>query len=178
MPYRSWLVRESFISVSIDMAKLGKGFNFLSHGSQDLYPTYLKTGKGFDNRHAIVATIIGNCGAITCVTHFHFLIGRTYNNFLFSRQRRRHCRFHIPAHRSAADDYFVCHVKRCFHSALDTSLWFQCACCWRFLCTIRRTRSLGCYPYSARGDESTWIPCYLPGCRVPTRKRTPHRKLQ
>ncbi|KAI0299688.1 MFS general substrate transporter [Multifurca ochricompacta] len=41
------------------------GFNFLSHGSQDLYPTYLKTSKGFDNYHAIVATIIGNCGAIT-----------------------------------------------------------------------------------------------------------------
>ncbi|KAH9053969.1 MFS general substrate transporter [Lactarius deliciosus] len=41
------------------------GFNFLSHGSQDLYPTYLKKSKGFDNHHAIVATIIGNCGAIT-----------------------------------------------------------------------------------------------------------------
>ncbi|KAF8466529.1 carboxylic acid transporter [Russula ochroleuca] len=41
------------------------GFNFLSHGSQDLYPTYLKTSKGFDNYHSIVATIIGNCGAIT-----------------------------------------------------------------------------------------------------------------
>jgi hypothetical protein len=44
------------------------GFNFLSHGSQDLYPTYLKDTKGFDNYHAIVATIIGNCGAITCVS--------------------------------------------------------------------------------------------------------------
>ncbi|KAI0247448.1 MFS general substrate transporter [Lactifluus subvellereus] len=41
------------------------GFNFLSHGSQDLYPTYLKKSKGFDDYHAIVATIIGNCGAIT-----------------------------------------------------------------------------------------------------------------
>ena len=41
------------------------GFNFLSHGSQDLYPTYLKTSKGFSVRDAIVATIIGNCGAIT-----------------------------------------------------------------------------------------------------------------
>ncbi|KAI9430537.1 MFS general substrate transporter [Lactarius indigo] len=41
------------------------GFTFLSHGSQDLYPTYLKTSKGFDTRHAIIATIIGNCGAIT-----------------------------------------------------------------------------------------------------------------
>ena len=42
----------------------GLGFNFLSHGSQDLYPTYLQTTKGFDSYHATVATIIGNCGAI------------------------------------------------------------------------------------------------------------------
>ncbi|KAI0260681.1 carboxylic acid transporter [Gloeopeniophorella convolvens] len=40
------------------------GFNFLSHGSQDLYPTYLTKTKGFDNYHSTVATIIGNCGAI------------------------------------------------------------------------------------------------------------------
>jgi hypothetical protein len=46
----------------------GTGFNFLSHGSQDLYPTYLKTSKGFSSRDAIVATIIGNCGAITCAS--------------------------------------------------------------------------------------------------------------
>ncbi|KZV81948.1 MFS general substrate transporter [Exidia glandulosa HHB12029] len=43
---------------------LMSGFNFLSHGSQDLYPTYLKTTKGFNNHQATVATIIGNCGAI------------------------------------------------------------------------------------------------------------------
>jgi SHS family lactate transporter-like MFS transporter len=40
------------------------GFNFLSHGSQDLYPTYLETTKGFSSRDATIATIIGNCGAI------------------------------------------------------------------------------------------------------------------
>ncbi|KAG1727821.1 carboxylic acid transporter protein [Suillus lakei] len=40
------------------------GFNFLSHGSQDLYPTYLETTKGFSAHDATVATIIGNCGAI------------------------------------------------------------------------------------------------------------------
>lgn len=40
------------------------GFNFLSHGSQDLYPTYLTTSKGFSDHNATVATIIGNCGAI------------------------------------------------------------------------------------------------------------------
>ncbi|KAF8644377.1 hypothetical protein AX16_008502 [Volvariella volvacea WC 439] len=40
------------------------GFNFLSHGSQDLYPTYLQTSKGFSGHDSTVATIIGNCGAI------------------------------------------------------------------------------------------------------------------
>lgn len=39
-------------------------FNFLSHGSQDLYPTYLQTTKGFSPHDSTVATIIGNCGAI------------------------------------------------------------------------------------------------------------------
>ncbi|KAL4081013.1 carboxylic acid transporter, partial [Scleroderma citrinum] len=37
------------------------GFNFLSHGSQDLYPTYLETTKGFSSHDATIATIIGNC---------------------------------------------------------------------------------------------------------------------
>jgi SHS family lactate transporter-like MFS transporter len=40
------------------------GFNFLSHGSQDLYPTYLTVTKGISTHNATVATIIGNCGAI------------------------------------------------------------------------------------------------------------------
>ncbi|RPD62679.1 MFS general substrate transporter [Lentinus tigrinus ALCF2SS1-7] len=40
------------------------GFNFLSHGSQDLYPTYLTNAKLFSDHNATVATIIGNCGAI------------------------------------------------------------------------------------------------------------------
>jgi len=40
------------------------GFNFLSHGSQDLYPTYLEVTKGFSASRATTATIIGNCGAI------------------------------------------------------------------------------------------------------------------
>ncbi|PPR05985.1 hypothetical protein CVT24_004622 [Panaeolus cyanescens] len=40
------------------------GFNFLSHGSQDLYPTYLQQSKGFTSHDATVATIIGNCGAL------------------------------------------------------------------------------------------------------------------
>lgn len=41
------------------------GFNFLSHGSQDLYPTYLETSKGFTAHAATIATMIGNSGAIS-----------------------------------------------------------------------------------------------------------------
>ncbi|TFK97859.1 major facilitator superfamily domain-containing protein [Pterulicium gracile] len=43
---------------------LMSGFNFLSHGSQDLYPTYLQDTKGFSPHNATVATIISNVGAI------------------------------------------------------------------------------------------------------------------
>ena len=41
------------------------GVSFLSHGTQDLYPTYLQQNKGFTNFDATVATIIGSCGAIS-----------------------------------------------------------------------------------------------------------------
>ncbi|KAG9128377.1 hypothetical protein FRC07_000051 [Ceratobasidium sp. 392] len=40
------------------------GFNFLSHGSQDLYPTYLQKTKLLTAHQSTIATIIGNCGAI------------------------------------------------------------------------------------------------------------------
>jgi len=39
-------------------------FNFFSHGSQDLFPTYMQNAKGFSAHDASIATIIGNCGAI------------------------------------------------------------------------------------------------------------------
>jgi len=51
----------------IYLVMLMSGFSFLSHGSQDLYPTYLQETKGFTNFNATVATIIGNCGAISYV---------------------------------------------------------------------------------------------------------------
>lgn len=37
------------------------GFNFFSHGSQDLYPVYLEDAKGLANSSATRATIISNC---------------------------------------------------------------------------------------------------------------------
>ncbi|SNX84794.1 related to carboxylic acid transport protein JEN1 [Melanopsichium pennsylvanicum] len=41
------------------------GFNFLSHSSQDLYPTMLQKSKLLTARQASKATIISNCGAIS-----------------------------------------------------------------------------------------------------------------
>lgn len=41
------------------------GFNFLSHGSQDLFPTYMQKDKGFSAHDATIATIIGNC--VRCI---------------------------------------------------------------------------------------------------------------
>jgi SHS family lactate transporter-like MFS transporter len=40
------------------------GFNFLSHGSQDLYPTFLASTLQFSHGLVTVTTIIANCGAI------------------------------------------------------------------------------------------------------------------
>ncbi|KZV96668.1 MFS general substrate transporter [Exidia glandulosa HHB12029] len=40
------------------------GFNFLSHGSGDLFPTYMQTTKGFTARQASISTIIASSGAI------------------------------------------------------------------------------------------------------------------
>ncbi|KAF9208933.1 hypothetical protein BGZ59_010370, partial [Podila verticillata] len=40
------------------------GFNFMSHGSQDLYPTFLKVQLGYSASQATVATVVMNIGAI------------------------------------------------------------------------------------------------------------------
>lgn len=92
-------------------------------------------------------------------------------HFLFFLQRRGHRRFNFAVYRPPAHDCFVCFVKRCFHSALDSSVWLRDACSWRFLRAIWRTGCVGCDPHTARRDEPTRIPCYLPRCCIPTRKR-------
>ncbi|KAF5360138.1 hypothetical protein D9758_011326 [Tetrapyrgos nigripes] len=40
------------------------GFTFLAHGSQDLYPTFLRQTKGFSEHDSTMSTVIGFCGAI------------------------------------------------------------------------------------------------------------------
>ncbi|KAG8969353.1 hypothetical protein FRC05_001092 [Tulasnella sp. 425] len=58
-----WMLKQEWL-LCIYAVLLMAGFNFFSHGSQELYPTYLKTAKGLSNHASAIATIIGNCGAI------------------------------------------------------------------------------------------------------------------
>ena len=51
----------------IYVVMLTSGLGFLSHGTQDLYPTYLEESKGLTKFDATVATIIGTCGAVAYV---------------------------------------------------------------------------------------------------------------
>jgi hypothetical protein len=145
--------------------RCGTGFNFLSHGSQDLYPTYLQTTKGFDSdRYAIRSSQRSSAMSapsrvsLSLYMHIHFL---------FFPQWWGHCTLYFAAYRPPAHDYFVRYTKRGFHSALDYSVWLQYACSWRILCAIWRTGCLGCDPHTARRDKSTLIPRYLPRCYIP-----------
>lgn len=38
--------------------------SFFSHGSQDVYPSYIQESKGLSAHYATLATIVGNCGAV------------------------------------------------------------------------------------------------------------------
>ncbi|KAJ2549254.1 Carboxylic acid transporter [Coemansia sp. RSA 1933] len=49
------------------------GMNFLSHGSQDLYPTFLKTQHGFSQQQATIGTVVGNLGAIVGGMFFGYM---------------------------------------------------------------------------------------------------------
>jgi SHS family lactate transporter-like MFS transporter len=48
----------------IYMVLMMAGFNFLSHGSQDLYPTFLASTLQFSHSLVTVTTVVANCGAI------------------------------------------------------------------------------------------------------------------
>ncbi|ODQ51814.1 MFS general substrate transporter [Saitoella complicata NRRL Y-17804] len=56
------------------------GFNFMSHSSQDMYPTYMQQGKGFSAKNATLATLLGKVGAIIGGT-----IGGYYSQFFGRR---------------------------------------------------------------------------------------------
>lgn len=50
-------------------------FNFLSHGSQDLYPTFLTTQLGYSTTDQTVTSVIYNVGAIVGGTIIGFYSG-------------------------------------------------------------------------------------------------------
>ena len=81
------------------------GISFLSHGTQDLYPTYLQENKGLTKFDSTVATIIGNCGAIAYVivpgVPLEILDGFADNMI----QGRRFCWWAEPVHRPSSCDH-------------------------------------------------------------------------
>ncbi len=62
------------------MVILMSGFNSVSHGSQDLYPTFLKDQVGFGDTMTTVTTVVGQIGA---------LIGSTFVGYISSFTGRR-----------------------------------------------------------------------------------------
>jgi SHS family lactate transporter-like MFS transporter len=55
------------------------GFNFLSHGSQDLYPTFLASQLRFSSGLVTATTVVGNCGALvggSLIGYFSSFFGR------------------------------------------------------------------------------------------------------
>ena len=65
--------------ILIYMVLMMAGFNFLSHGSQDLYPTFLESTLHFTKIRVTVTTVVANCGAILggmTVGYFSSFFGR------------------------------------------------------------------------------------------------------
>ncbi|CAF0738394.1 unnamed protein product [Adineta ricciae] len=63
----------------IYMVLMMTGFNFLSHGSQDLYPTFLASTLDFSHTLVTITTIVANCGALLggmTVGYFSSFFGR------------------------------------------------------------------------------------------------------
>ncbi|KAI0164610.1 sugar transporter family protein [Xylariaceae sp. FL1272] len=72
---RHWLIL-------IYLVLLMTGFNFMSHGSQDLYPTLLENQFGFDKNQVTVTQVVANAGAITGGTVIGFcsqIFGRRFS---------------------------------------------------------------------------------------------------
>lgn len=154
----------------------GLGFNFFSHGSQDLYPTYLQTTKGFDSYHSTVATIIGNCGAIAYVselTPLYNLLTITFVFFTLSCQQWwRHRGFCVTIHRSSPHHHHLCFYLCHIHPVVDSTQLIQWTFGWRILATIWCAGCVGCHPDPTRRDEPSRVPRNVPWCYLSTRKRT------
>lgn len=64
------------------MVLLMAGFNFMSHGSQDLYPTFLTKQLDFNSNQSTVTNCVANLGAITggiLMGHFSNFLGRRFS---------------------------------------------------------------------------------------------------
>jgi SHS family lactate transporter-like MFS transporter len=58
-----WFFRRHW-KMALYVVALMTAFNFFSHGTQDLYPTFMQKGLGFDTQVTGLLTAIGNVGAI------------------------------------------------------------------------------------------------------------------
>jgi SHS family lactate transporter-like MFS transporter len=65
--------------ILIYLVLLMTGFNFLAHGSQDLYPTFLASQLGFTTSLVTATTVAANCGCLigsTLIGYFSSFFGR------------------------------------------------------------------------------------------------------
>ncbi|KAL0078976.1 major facilitator superfamily domain-containing protein [Phycomyces blakesleeanus] len=77
----TWVVIKKHWLRLIYMVILMAFMNFLSHGSQDLYPTFLQTQLGYDNDQKTATSVIYNFGAIcggTIVGYYSNYFGRRF----------------------------------------------------------------------------------------------------
>jgi len=58
-----WFFRKHW-RMALFVVLMMTAFNFFSHGTQDLYPTFLQKGRGFDTGATGLLTALGNVGAI------------------------------------------------------------------------------------------------------------------
>jgi MFS transporter, SHS family, lactate transporter len=72
----TWRVAEGHRSLFFYLVALMTMMNFVSHGTQDMFPTFLKKHRGFSPQLTAVITIISNLGAIAGGICFGFLSDR------------------------------------------------------------------------------------------------------
>ena len=148
------------------------GLNFLAHGSQDLYPTYLQMTKNFDSYHSTIATVIGSCGGIAYAFHPSDLT-KTHA-YILNRliEWWGDCRHSIAVHQLPSHHRHWHSVCRCLYPALDPAQHVRRAFCRSVLAPIRCARSVGRHPNSVRRDEPTWLPHDVPRRHLANRKHT------
>jgi hypothetical protein len=139
----------------IYLVMLMAGFNFMSHGSQDLYPTMLKNQFNFSANAVTVTQVVANLGAMTGGTVVGYLSQvsggkEACRDDLFPVLIRR-----FPEIRPPSLDYRHLHHRR--RSPLPLHIHLKQSChCRRLLRAILRARRLGCHSYPLDGAVS-WL---------------------